>query len=108
MTSSFSILCDPQLIQIDSERRLVVRIRHLLSNGRTKFVLNLRELRYVDNDGLGQIVDAYKSAQEAEGSVKLCGVTPQLREVLRETRLDSFLEAFGSEQDAVQSFTARF
>jgi anti-sigma B factor antagonist len=101
-------LCDPQVMQIDPQRQLVARIRQLLSNGRTKIVLNLRELGYIDSDGLGQIVDAYKSGREAGGSVKLCGLTPQLRKLLGATRLDSFLEGFDSEQDAVQSFSARF
>jgi anti-anti-sigma factor len=101
-------LCDPQGLQTDSEERLVRRVRQLLSNGRAKIVINLHELRHIDADGLGQIVNAYKTAREAEASVKLCGVTPQLRDLLKETRLDSFLEVFDSEQDAVQSFSTRF
>jgi anti-anti-sigma regulatory factor len=54
------------------------------------------------------IVDAYRCAREAEALVKLCGVTPKFREVLRASRLDSFLEVFDSEQDAVRSFSAGF
>jgi anti-anti-sigma factor len=101
-------LCAPQVMQINRERLLVERVRQLVSNSRTRIVLNLRDLRYVDDDGLGQIVDACKAALEADGSVKLCGLTPQLREFLRATRLDSLLEGFDSEQEAVRSFGTRF
>ena len=98
----------PQIMQIDSERLLVEKTRQLLSSGRTRIVLNLHDLRYIDDDGLGQIVNAYKAALEAKGSVKVCELTPQLRELLHARRLDSCLEVFDSEQEAVQSFTARF
>jgi hypothetical protein len=36
--------------------------------------------------------------------VKLCSVTAGLSNLLRTNRLDSFLETFESEQDAVRSF----
>ena len=43
-------LRDPHLMQLDPEGRLVERIRRLLSNGQTKIVINLTDLR--DTEGL--------------------------------------------------------
>jgi anti-anti-sigma factor len=100
-------LRDPQVRVTDPEGRLVERIRRLLSNGQTKIVINLHGLRYIESDGLAQIIEAYKCTRGTEGSIlKLCEVTPKLRELLRATRLDSVLESFESEQDAVRSFSA--
>src|SRR5262245_53896707 len=98
---------NPETLQIDPDHRLVETIRRLIGSGRTRFVLNLRELRYIDSDGLGQILEAFQCARDAEGSLKLCEVTRPLRDILRATRLDSFLEEFDSEQDAIRASGAR-
>jgi anti-anti-sigma regulatory factor len=55
-------------------------------------------------DGIGSIVKGCKAAREADGTVKLCGVTQKLLAFLEADRLDSFLEAFESEHDALKSF----
>jgi len=91
---------------IDSENRLVDRIRQLLGTGRAKILLNLGDVPYIDADGLGSIVKGFKAAREADGTVKLCGVTQRLLAILKAERLDSFLETFESEHAAVDSFRA--
>ena len=93
-----------QVLQVDSEDRLVGKIHQLLSTGRTKILLNLVDLPYVDNDGLGKIVDGYTVARQGDGVVKLCGVAQGLLDFFKANQLDSFLEVFEFEHDAVQSF----
>jgi len=96
----------PDLTQTDATSQLVEKTRQLVSNGRTRIVLNLCDLPYIDSDGLGQIVSAHKAAREAAGSVSVCGLTPRLRRAFQVNRLDSFLAVFDSEREAVQSFGA--
>jgi anti-sigma B factor antagonist len=95
-----------QGLQVDSENRLVGKIQRLLIAGRKKILLNLADLPYIENDGLGQIVNSYKAVRQADGTIKLCNVAEGLLDVLKASRIDSFLEAFESEDDAVQSFKA--
>src|SRR5262245_22533183 len=101
-------LSDPQPLQTDPERRVIARVREVLSKGHRKIVLNLHELRYIDGDGLGQIVEAYESVSATGGSLKLCDVTSSLRQALMAARLEGVLDAYDSEQDAVHSFSAGF
>jgi anti-anti-sigma factor len=91
----------------DHKGQLLAKIRQLRSEGRTKILLNLTELPYVDSEGLGEIVSGCTTARRAGGVLRLCGVGRRIQDLLAATRLSTFLEAFDSEQDAVQSFSTR-
>src|SRR5262245_44054931 len=92
-----------QMMGMDSENRLVDAIRQLTSTGRVKILLNLGDVPYIDSDGLGSIINGFKAAREVGATVKLCGVNQKLLTVLKSSRIDSFLEAFESERDGVDS-----
>ena len=95
-----------QGLQVDTEYRLVGKIHGLMIAGHKKILLNLARVPYIENDGLGQIVNSDKAARQVDGTVKLCNVAETLLDVLKANRHDSFVEAFESEDDAVQSFKA--
>jgi anti-anti-sigma factor len=94
------------VLQVDTGSQLVGKINGLIIAHHKKILLNLAHLAYIDNDGLGQIVTGYKAARQVDGTIKLCNVAKRLLALLEANRFDSFLEAFESEDDAVQSFKA--
>lgn len=79
-------------------------VRRLLAEGRAKILLNLAHLPFIDSIGIGDIVRAFTAARRAGGTLKLCGVGDRVRAVLVATHLSSTLNAFESEQAALDSF----
>ena len=80
------------------------RIAELVASGRTKLVLDLAEIDYIDSTGLGGLVICFTQAQRAGGSLKLLKVNRRNVELLALTRLHTVFEVYVEEQDAVNSF----
>ena len=79
-------------------------VRRLLSEGRTKILLNLAHVPFIDSLGIGDIVRAFTAAKRAGGILRLCGVNGRTRAVLVATQLSSVIDSFESEQSGLESF----
>lgn len=79
-------------------------VKGLVSQGKTKVVINLSQVPYVDSGGLGELVHCMVSAKKAAGAVKLMGVTGKITDLLAITRLVTVFETFETERDALASF----
>jgi anti-sigma B factor antagonist len=88
-----------------SEGPLQEEIDRLLDEGRTRFILNLGSVSYLDSARLGGIIVAFKTVRHAGGSLKLANATQRVHHVLSITKLLTVLDAFAAERDAVQSFS---
>ena len=64
-------------------------VRESLDAGERRFVLNLRDVSYMDSAGLGQLVTAYIKVINAGGNLRLLSPGPRVRRLLEITRLDS-------------------
>jgi anti-sigma B factor antagonist len=76
----------------------------LNGEGKTKIVLNLGEVSYIDSTGLGALVMAATSQRRAGGDLKLLNLNRRNIELLVMTKLATVFEMFTDEQDAVNSF----
>lgn len=83
-------------------------IRDLANKGQTKILLNLREVRYIDSSGIGDLVRSLTSLRRQGGDLKLLSPAPMVLEVLQITRLDKILDIKNDESLAVQSFSEPF
>jgi len=85
-----------------------VRLREAITGevaqGRTRIVLNLAEVDYIDSTGLGSMVICYTTLQKAGGTLKLLKLNRRNIELLLLTKLSTIFEIFGEEQDAINSF----
>ncbi len=77
--------------------------RRLMNEGNRQFVFNLSNLIHFDSFGMGQLISTYMTVREQGGDVKLVNPSPDLRRLLRNTRLDTVLEIFDNEADAVRA-----
>jgi anti-anti-sigma factor len=90
---------------LDSDaERLKDAITSLLMLRRTSVVLNLAGVRYIDSEGLGQLVTCYSVLAKAGGALKLLHVGTRHLRLLSITGLLSIFETFESEEDAIRSF----
>jgi anti-sigma B factor antagonist len=91
----------------ENPAELLNAIRQLVQRGSRKILLNLRDVHYIDSDGLSEIVEGFKSTRNADAILKLCEVVPGFRRLLVVTNLDRVIEVFESEGDALRSFAAQ-
>ena len=80
------------------------KLKELLSQGKTRLVLDLAEVTYVDSAGLGTLVAGYTSAQNQGANLKLANLTKRFHEQLNITKLVTVFDVYDTVQDAVKSF----
>ena len=69
-----------------------------------KVLLTFDGVRFVSSSMLAQVVKLHKTLAKTKGRVRLCGLTPALREVLKASQLDRLLEVFDDETAALAKF----
>jgi len=80
------------------------KVRSLLQQGKTKLLVNLGGVPYIDSAGLGELVQAYAVAGRQGGALKLVNVTKRLRDLLVITKLATVFEMFDDEAAGLASF----
>lgn len=80
-------------------------IEELAAEGARYFVINLEDVSYLDNSGLGRLCYLYTMAQRAGGEVRLLNPSPRVDTLLKLTKLDSVFETYQSESDAIESIS---
>jgi anti-sigma B factor antagonist len=80
------------------------QVRDLIDQGRTKLILNLAGVRFVDSSGAGQLAGAFTTARHRNAALKIAQPTSQVRNLLQITRLDSLMDVQETEEAALQAF----
>ena len=82
-------------------------LRHLawelIQHGHLFFVINLGNVSYLDNSGLGQLCWIYTVVRNRGGDMVLLRPTSRIKKLLNITRLDTVFRSFDHEADAVAS-----
>ena len=79
-------------------------VTRLVDSGKTKILLNLADVPYVDSAGLGEIVRCYTTVSRKGGKLKLMNLTKKIQDLLAITKLLTVFETYDSEDEAVKSF----
>jgi len=79
-------------------------VTKLVEGGKSKILLNLADVPYVDSAGLGEIVRCYTTVSRKGGKLKLLNLTAKIRDLLAITKLLTVFETYDSEDEAVRSF----
>jgi len=64
-------------------------------------VLHLGGIEFIDSSGLGLLVRCRMKAQNANSALSVCAVSPKVADALRVTRLQSVLQPYETEADAI-------
>ena len=88
----------------DGSNELRTKLKEILSQGKTRLVLDLAEVSYIDSAGLGTLVAGYTSAQNQGANLKLANLTKRFHEQLNITKLVTVFEVYNSVPEAVKSF----
>jgi len=79
-------------------------IRDLVSKSKTKILLNLADVTYIDSSGIGELVSAYTTLRNQGGELKLLSLTKKVHDLLQITKLYTVFDIKDEEAAAVQSF----
>ncbi len=82
-------------------------IRQLGEQGKTRIVLNVSGVDFLDSAGLGELVRAHASVRSRGGQMKLVNPSKQVHDLLRMTKLDHVLEIQPDEASALNSFRSK-
>jgi anti-sigma B factor antagonist len=83
---------------------LTVLSQSVLEQKDTSVLIDLSRVSRIDSAGLGLLMSCYSHAIRNRRAFKLLSPNRDVRELLRFTRIDSVLETYDSEQEALQSF----
>ena len=107
MTGDFTIgrhLGNPKDLQGRPLDDLRQTIDDLLSRGRSRIVLDLEHVKFIDSAGLGELVACRKRAVLLGGDIRILHPGRHVEQVLVLTLLTEIFELFHDEEAAVRSF----
>jgi len=79
-------------------------VMSLIAAGDRKVLLDLSKVTYVDSATIGCLMDLYRQAVAAGGSLKLAAVQKRVETMLTMTGAHNFIQIFENEAGAVSSF----
>jgi anti-sigma B factor antagonist len=82
-------------------------IGEILDSGGKKILLNLSEMDYIDSNGLGELVQAYRDSQRRGASLRLLKPQDRVTKTLRLTNLLPMFQVYETEDDAMNAFAAK-
>ena len=88
----------------DGAAELRARLNDLLDEARLKFLLDLRDVTYIDSFGVGVIAAKFVSVRRKGGDMKLLRLSARTHRVMTISGLLKIFQSFESEEDAVRSF----
>jgi anti-sigma B factor antagonist len=80
-------------------------IRCLVEEGKTRILLNLASVTFIDSSGLGELISSHVTLNNTGGAIKLVHLTENLRELMAMTRLLTIFDVYDDEPEALVSFT---
>jgi anti-sigma B factor antagonist len=99
---AYSVLSVSGEVDVATVPRLREQLHGLVAQGRTKIVVDLERVDFLDSTGLGVLVGALKRVRADEGGVlHLVCTQARIRKVFEVTGLTKVFELFDSVDDAV-------
>ena len=78
-----------ELIDRQQANDLVAEVDKLIEAGKSKFVLDMSQLKYINSSGLSILVVLLTKARKNEGDIAISNVTQKVKELLVITKLNS-------------------
>jgi anti-sigma B factor antagonist len=99
----FVLGCNGRIVSFDDCAVLRETVGNMLRES-LKIVVNLKEVDYIDSDGVGMLVGLLVSARNRGGELKLASLGKRVEDVLRRTNLDTIFRVYANNDEAVAAF----
>jgi anti-sigma B factor antagonist len=84
--------------------QLRTTVAELTAAGRSRIVVDLSALTFVDSSGLGALIGGLKAARQAGGDLRIAAPAEQVRTVLGLTNLDRVLRPYATVEAALDDW----
>jgi len=75
-----------------------------LIHGRTRVVLDMSGVKFVDSSGLGALISCLRLLNSQKGDFKLCSMSKTVRALFELMRMHRVFNIFDTREEAVRSF----
>ena len=91
----------------DNSRQLFQpQIEALLQEGKRNFVLNLREMNWLNSSGVGSLVAIHRRVAEHNGRIVLAEPNARVKEIMKVLGMTTIWKSYPTVEEAVTSFHA--
>lgn len=73
----------------------------LIEEGKTKFVINFKEVKIINSSGLGVLFLAWYKVKEKDGEIKITNLNPTIKEIFERIRLDKVFDIYDTEEEVI-------
>ena len=81
------------------------QLQTLIDAGKTRVVINLAEVDYMNSTGLGILISTLTTLRRAQGELKLANVTEKIQSLLTITKLVTVFDDYETVDEAVAAFS---
>lgn len=106
--NSISIIKVGGYIDTTTSAELEHSLDQLLSQGRYKIIIDLKNVDYISSAGWGIFISEIKGIREKGGDLKLVGMIPDVYEVFELLEFNFILRAFETIEEAIMDFDKDF
>jgi anti-sigma B factor antagonist len=99
------VTLDGHIVLGEETSSLRESLKNLMSQGKKKLVLDMKNVTFIDSAGLGMLVGINHSANTQNASLRLCNLGAKFKELLQITKLLTVFDVYNNEADAVKSFS---
>ncbi len=79
-------------------------VSDLAAAGRSRIVVDLSAVTFIDSSGLGALIGGLKTARQADGDLRIAAPAEQVRTVLGLTNLDRVLRPYPTVEEALDGW----
>jgi anti-sigma B factor antagonist len=88
-------------LDIENQARFVKTINQIINRGKSKIILDMRYVTYIDSSGLWAIFEGHKKAIQNNGQLIILKPTKDVRRVLEITKMSSKVKIVPTEEIAI-------
>jgi anti-sigma B factor antagonist len=96
---------DGRIVLGEETNKLRDTVKSLVSQGKKKLVLDVKNVTTIDSSGLGALVAAYSTAKSSGASLRLSNLGAHFNQLLQITRLLTVFEVSKTQEDAIAAFS---
>ncbi len=88
------------LMEKNEAQAMLDEINEMITQGQNKFLLHLKDLKYMNSSGIGVMIGILTKARNVGGEVAVTGLSPKMNQLLVVTKLNSVFKITESIKEA--------
>ncbi len=98
------VVVKEERLDAHNSETLKQELSRLFAEGKTKVVVDLKDVRFIDSSGLGALVSGFKNASARQSSLKISSLQSQVKSMFELTRLHRVFDIYTTIDEALETF----